>query len=329
MREEISILGLEDRERWEAEYQGRGLPSQSWGYAWGLSASGCSPRLAVVRRQGATMLMPFVERSWQGTTDITTITGLSGASIDRPSSAPLALWHEYAYGRGWIAGYIQLAVGLDLPEPLPDSRLVAHNAVFLIDLHEGELLRTVSPNLRRKLRAIADTGVALIDDPPTVAAGLAQLYPEVVRRGGGANGLSAETFDRWARDPESLGFGALIDGRVEAVSLYRTAGHYAEGHIAATSERGRGLGAWMIWSALERLRENGIRCVNIGGGGRIGDGLYRFKERFNVAPRPLRSLRQIYNAQKYEELCMLAGAPRDTQWFPAYRATTHPEIETL
>jgi CelD/BcsL family acetyltransferase involved in cellulose biosynthesis len=82
MSEDITVLRLDDRERWEAEHRQGGLPSQSWNYAFGLSASGFDPKLAIVRSKGARMLLPFFERSFMGTTDIATIPGLSGARYD-------------------------------------------------------------------------------------------------------------------------------------------------------------------------------------------------------------------------------------------------------
>src|SRR5712692_6838493 len=123
MTEDITILCLDDRDRWIAEHQNGGLPSQSWHYAWGLSATGVAPKLAVVRAGGARMLLPFIERSRRGTTDIATILGLSGASMTPTSSAPLGLWQEYAAAQGWVAGYIQLALSVDLPAAQRPGRI--------------------------------------------------------------------------------------------------------------------------------------------------------------------------------------------------------------
>jgi hypothetical protein len=115
--DKIQIISLEERERWQHQYLKGGLPCHSWTYAWGLSASGVEPKLAVVCAGGARMLLPFFERRWLGMTDVTTIVGLSGASIT-PSSAcaPLSLWHEFAAEQSWIAGYIQLAISVE-PDP--------------------------------------------------------------------------------------------------------------------------------------------------------------------------------------------------------------------
>src|SRR5258708_18529845 len=129
MTEDVTILGLDDRDRWIAEHRDGGLPSQSWHYAWGLSATGVAPKLAVVRSGGARMLLPFIERSWRGNTDIATILGLSGASIAPASNAPPGLWHEFAAAQRWVAGYIQLAVCVDFAAEQRSGRVVANNVV--------------------------------------------------------------------------------------------------------------------------------------------------------------------------------------------------------
>jgi len=320
MSEDVTILRLDDRERWEAEHRQGGLPSQSWGYAWGLSASGVDPKLTVVRSKGARMLLPFFERTFMGTTDIATIPGLSGASIEPNSSAPLALWREFAIEQNWIAGYIQLALSVELGQTSSDCEIVAHNAAFLLDLSVPNILATFSPNIRRKLREAESNGVTLVEEPDVLADSLKHLHPEAMHRLDGSDHFSPETFERWAHDPTCIGLGACIGDQVHAVHLYRFAGRYAEGHLAATSERGRDLGTWVTWNAIVRLQQMGAHTLNIGGGVRVGDGLYRFKERFNVAPTPLRSLHQIYDRRRYDELCQRAGVLANDTWFPAYRA---------
>src|SRR5712692_5686640 len=154
MTEDITILCLDDRDRWIAEHQDGGLPSQSWHYAWGLSATGVAPKLAVVRAGGARMLLPFEVRSWCESTDIATILGLSGASITGGSGAPLVLWREFAAAQGWVAGYLQLAVtgDLDAEQLHVAGQAVANNAVFLLDLRKEIALAALSDSIRQKIR---------------------------------------------------------------------------------------------------------------------------------------------------------------------------------
>jgi hypothetical protein len=68
------------------------------------------------------------------------------------------------------------------------------------------------------------------------------------------------------------------------------------------------------------LRTNGVFGIDLGGGVRPGDGVYRFKERFHGLAKPLHGVRQIYNPAKYEELCRAAGVLASLSYFPAYRS---------
>jgi hypothetical protein len=63
MTDEVTVLSLKDRDRWIAEHKQGGFPSQSWSYAWAVSASGVDPKLAIVHSGGARMLLPFYERN--------------------------------------------------------------------------------------------------------------------------------------------------------------------------------------------------------------------------------------------------------------------------
>jgi hypothetical protein len=205
MAEDVTILSLADRELWIVEHRQGGLPSQSWDYAWGLSASGIDPKLAIVRSNGARMLLPFFERDWNGTVDIATILGLSGASIVPDSGAPLSLWREFATVEGWVAGYIQLAVSVDLENVAVAGDLVTSNAVFLLSLPEpNSVLNGTSRTVRRKIQAAEEMGAVLVEDPVVLAARLGELYRPTMQRGGapGHYDFSQETLDRWVVIPD-------------------------------------------------------------------------------------------------------------------------------
>jgi hypothetical protein len=321
MSSEIRIFSVEDRDGWEAEHEDDGLPSQSWRYAHALSASGIEPRLAVVRAKGARMLMPFFEREWRGHRDIATVPGLSGTSISPSSVAPLSLWRDYAAAQGWVAGYIQLAPSVEASDRLRGESLVTVNSVFLLDLRSGNPLRSASTNVREKLARAAKLGAILIDDRSLAADSLKRLYPETMRRvkANRSYDLSPATLERWALDPSSVLLAARLGDMVDAVSLFCVAGYTAEYHLNASTVRGRDLTVQLIDAAITRLASAGVGLLNLGGGVQPGDGLYRFKRRFNGTPRPLRAVCQIYDQAQYDELCCQAGSGVAGDWFPAYR----------
>lgn len=319
MSDGITLIGLEDAAGWEAA-TAAGLPSQGWHYARGLAAAGLRPQLAVVEAGGARMLLPFHERLWQGSTDIVTLPGLSGALIRPDSAAPLALWHRHAAGRGWVCGYLQLAhVHAGLAVPPPDA-IRAHNALFVFDLARWRLDSSVGHNLRKMLRRADRTGVRLSTDQPRLRAAFPALHARSMQRAGAAVEFGAEVLAAWFDDPGLRLFGAETAAGIEAVLLCRVRGAEAEAHLPGATDRGRDLHNWLVWRTVERFAAEGLSHCNIGGYGRAGDGMHETKRRFGAEERPLRALRQIYRPDLYQALCHAAGADPAALYFPPYRA---------
>jgi len=261
--------------------------------------------------------MPFFEREHAGRIDIATIFGLSGASVAPVSAAPLEAWQRFAVAKGWVAGYIQLSA---IDEPPPVAGLGAGNEVLLLDLGLDRAFESAS--LQRKIRRAEASGVELVDDGAVLAARLVQLYPEAMRRVGAGAGVqfTATSLERWCEGPSSVVLGARVGDVIEAVAMFFVAGEEAEWHLIGSTERGRELGAWLVWSAGRRLREMGVTRLNLGGGVRPGDAIYTFKKKFGAVPRPLLAARQIYDRAAYDELCAQNGTGDGSSgWFPAYR----------
>lgn len=327
MSDDVQIIPLSDPDRWRDALAADGRPSQARDYLSATSRPGTEPRLAIVRAGGARMVLPFIEREWQGNVDIATPLGLSGASMQPGSAAPIALWREYATSRGWISGYIQLAEDLDI-EPASDlDRVVTGNEIFLVDLAVAEPIQAASEIVRRKMRRTARNGTTLVREPMALAGALVRLYPDTMARlGASAVYRHDEEGLRLLVNVESaLVVGAAIDGVIESVSVFLRSGHRAEYLSNACSVKGRELAAWLIGEAISILQAQGATELNLGGGIVAGDGLHQFKARFNGRPRCLQSLRQVYDAQRYEALCEASGVARDDGWFPAYRRIAKPQ----
>ena len=321
LNEEILVIPLSDCEQWSSVHQEGGLPSQSWSYCWALNASGVDPQLAVIRSGNARVLMPFFVREWQGSADVCTVHGLSGASMDVFSSRPLRLWSEFAEAQGWVAGYIQFEAGTVLPADTL-GEVGTSNWVFLLDLQNENPLGGASCITHRKIRKASKIEAVLVEDRHLLTGALIDLYPATMRRAGARAhyDFSGETLRRWAGDPGSLLLGAHVEGSIQAIILLLVAGRCAEYHIGAATERGRELTAWLLKNGIERLRRRGVATLNLGGGIRPGDGLYKFKEKFGAVPKPLHAIRQIYDRNRYDELCRMAGVTHPVRYFPPYRA---------
>ncbi|MFS8063160.1 MAG: GNAT family N-acetyltransferase [Luteimonas sp.] len=324
MIDDVDIIPLADRERWTRAQQSDGLPGQAWSYAHALQASGIEPQLAVVRAGGARMLLPFFERSWHGHRDIATLLGLSGASVNPASAAPIALWSAFATARGWVAGYLHF--GNDLPTvPATLASVLATNTVYELDLTRDDPFAAASAIVRRKLRKADAAGAELVDTPEELEVALPRLYREAAWRQGASSAyaLPDKTLRRWVRAPDILALGVRVGGAIEAISLFPFAGAHAEYHINASSEAGRSFSTWLIGEAVGRLRQRGVAWLNIGGGLEAGDPLDHYKARFQGQPRQVHTVGQIYDQRRYAALCEQASAdPRVAGWFPAYARPT-------
>ncbi len=316
----ITLFGLGDRSGWEAATAGsETLPSQTWAYARGLAAAGLTPQLAVVEAGEARLVLPFHERSFQGFTDIATLPGLSGASIHPASSAPLALWRDYAAGRGWVCGYLQLSISTGaLAVAAPDDTM-SRNALFVFDLATWAAERSPGHNMRKTLRRGEREGAVFCTDRDWLAEVFPALHAQAMARVGEAPVFPPETLAIWADDPDVRFIGGGIDGQIEVAGLCRMRNGIAEGHLAGSTDAGRGLHAWLFARSAAWFATLGVRYYNIGGYGQPGDGLHMMKARLAATEHPLRAIRQIYRPDLFDSLCRAAGVAADAAYFPPNR----------
>lgn len=315
----ITLIPFSDRSAWE-QATARALPGQSWGHAAGLAADGMTPELAIVTAQGAQMILPFHRRSFDGSTDIATLPGLSGALIAPSLPAPLVAWSRYAERQGWVSGYIQLSpLNDDLAVPAPYTCLTT-NALYVFDLESWDIDLSVGYKMRRNLKTGNRIGAQLLSDPAQLAPHFPALYADHLARIGGHPSVSVLALDRWFAKPGIIAFGAMLDGQIVNIQMGRRQGDWADLHLAGALPEGRDLQAWLIWQAIEVLRQGGVRWFNIGGYGRQGDGLHWMKARFGATEHPLRSVRQIYDPQRFATLCAQTGTDPASRFFPPYHA---------
>ncbi len=317
--ETVTLIPFEDRTGWEAASSGA-LPGQGWGHAAGLAAGGYRPELAVVEAGGARMLLPFHRRSFRGTTDIASLPGLSGALIRPDSAATLRLWAEFARDRGWVSGYVQLSPLNDALQPDPADHIRSRNALYVFDLSTWTIAGAVRASTRRTLMAGDDIGAQLVTDPAEIAPYFAGLQRATLARSAQAVSFDEPALAAWFATEDVLSLAVRLGGRIVAAQLGRVRGDWAELHLAGATAEGRPLQGWLIWQAIERLRAQGCRFLNIGGYGTPGDGLHQMKAQLGAVEHPLRALCQVYDAATYARLMAETGADPEGAWFPPYRA---------
>ncbi|MAU94940.1 GNAT family N-acetyltransferase [Marinibacterium profundimaris] len=317
----VTILTLSEPEAWTAAVEAHGLPSHTHGYARGLAAAGLDPRLAVVEAGGARMLLPFVERPIPGSglSDIATIPGLSGAAIVPDSLAPLQAWAAYAADRGWVTGYIQLGLDNHGLQALDPDHIRAHNIMIRFDLSTWDLATSTSRNARRTITKPDRQGVGFVTGRARLEQPFLDLYYPAMARLKASSVFPRACIETWYETDGLDLFGAEVEGGIVAAYLTHRHGDHVDGHLAATTEAGRSLGAWMFWRMAEHYRAMGVRYFNIGGAGTPGDGIHWTKGRFNADEFPLLSVRQVYDRGAHDRLCAAAGDRLNPDRFPPYR----------
>jgi hypothetical protein len=84
---------------------------------------------------------------------------------------------------------------------------------------------------------------------------------------------------------------------------------------------GKDAASSLIWAGVLCLQRRGVASLNLGGGVLPGDKLAQAKQRFGASVLPLRCLKQVYDVDRFTELCQKAGADPSERggYFPPYR----------
>jgi hypothetical protein len=321
------LIPLADRARWEAAVAR--VPhalGHTWEYCDALArTSGLPTYLAVVRSDGGTLACPVAEREHDGAIDAVTPYGFSGFTGIGDGEALRQGWETLAKDREWVAAYIGLHPALTPPRSiLEGAPTFEHNLLFVLDLERDDdaLWRGLSANRRRALRHWSP------DDVRTDAAALGRFLADeyegfFARKGAGsATDLAPATLECLVRMPGTFLVGAPADGPLESVAMFGLADGIGEYLFNVSTPGGERHGVTLVWAGVQHLRAAGARVLHLGGGVRPGDDIAEFKRRFGASTMPLRSIRQVFQAERYAALCAAAGvdAADRAGYFPAYRS---------
>jgi hypothetical protein len=320
------LIPLVQRERW-AEVLAD-VPhghAHTWDFCQAVQlTSGLATHLYRYERGSARVICPLSERDYDGQVDVVTPYGFGGLAMSGDCRGFADDWAEFAHARGWVCGYLALNPQLGEADGFADEEVNAHTSVYVMDLRgsEDEVRSRLSQNRRRQLRDWPAAEASLEHDRDRLTAFLLGTYAEFfARRGAGrATDLSRDTMAAIAALDDVLVVGAG-DGELESVALFGHTPHGADYLFNVSVPGGERHAVYLIWWAVQQLRALGVESLNLGGGVRPGDDLAEFKRRFGAAELPLLTLRQVYRADVYEELCRAAGVTSERGgWFPPYRA---------
>lgn len=317
-------IPLEDEFIWNDTVRGVGWPAHSFDYHRAL-AGGTSSVVSLMdfRHDDARLIVPVIERGDVRARDLVTPYGLGGMIVQNPSHELFSRFCEHLGEQGYVAGYLQFDVTTPWGPWQDGLDIRGDNEVFVLDLADEnlELLNPRSENLREKLRVWERLDARIETDIDRLMPAFLSLFPTSMARVGASRtyDFAAETLLELLKSEETMMFGGVVGGHIEAVSVFRRWGRRADYLFNASTDAGRGLSAKLLLLAAQRFRSDGIELFCLGGGARRNDGLAQFKRRFGGIARPLRALCQVYHRERFDQLCAEAHVD-DGGWFPPYRA---------
>ena len=321
------LIPLAQGERWaEVLAELPHVHAHTWGFCQAVQlTSGLATYLYRYERGTARVVCPLSERNYDGEVDVVTPYGFGGFAMSGDCRHFADDWAKFAHARGWVCGYLALNPQFGEARGFADEEVHAHTSVYVMDLRgsEDDVRSRLSQNRRRQLRDWPEAEASLEHDRGRLGEFLLGTYADFfARRGAGrATDLSHDTMAAISALDDVLVVGAG-EGELESVALFGYTPHGADYLFNVSAVGGERHAAYLIWWAAQHLRALGVEWLNLGGGVRPGDDLAEFKRRFGAAELPLVSLRQVYRADAYEELCRRAGVTSQRDgWFPPYRAS--------
>ncbi len=318
-------IPLEDETSWNDAVRGLGWPAHSNAYHRALAVgASANPVLLDFRSAGGRLIVPVVERAAGDGRDLFTPYGLGGMIVDEPSPALFAHFGERMRALGYVAGYFQLDIATRWGEWTSDLDLRGDNEVFVVDLDaaQGHFIHPSSDNLKAKLREWDKANARLETASDQLKSAFLSLFPATMDRVGAAATyeFSTDRLTALLEDSETLIYGGSVNGRIEAVSVFRRWAGRADYLFNASSGAGRAFSAKLLTVAAQQFTAEGVGLFCLGGGIRRNDGLAQFKRRFGGTALPLRALCQVYDRERFDRLCHAAGRVDDGGWFPPYQA---------
>ncbi len=258
---------------------------------------------------------------------------MSGADDSLPNT-----WRRFAQERGYVCGYLMMHPALPLPADFaPSNEVWRQNSAYLLNLTQplDRMKAAMSTDHRQRLRQWERLGAELVDDQTELRQVFLELYPQFAQRIG-ASAVYHFTVDGLSillESPHVLLLGARKNNEIRAVSLFLHNADVGEYFLTALREDGGPHTRALIWEAIKRLKARGVRMFNLGGGIRNGDALASFKQRFGGHAMEIVVIKQIYNPERFVDLCADSGVqPECAGYFPPYRApaaSTQQKMEVL
>jgi len=302
----------------------------SFGHTWEncyamYLTTGMQTYLYCFEAEGVRIVCPVAEREHGGAVDIVKPFGFSGFTGTGSFPGFHDHWKEFAKQRGYVCGYLGINPLFHCSSYSGQEDVFHYDAIHLLDLtlDQEELWANLSTNRKRQLKDWSRISADFIFDKLALIDFFHAQHQKFFSSKG------AERFYSFSDDTLSFLFnldnvlmvGAGGPGGVEAVSVFAYTDDVGEYLFNISLPSGKEHSSFLIWYGVNHLKELGIPLLNLGGGqGGVGE----FKRYFGGKELPLCCSKQVYDPQRYRQLCQSVDADPDdlSGYFPAYRKTT-------
>ena len=322
------LISLDSPDEWRGAL--RGIPhafAQTWEHCYAMHlTTGLKTYLYCFEMDTVRIVCPFAQREFDGYVDIVKPYGFSGFVGNGDCPEFSYFWKEFARQQGYVCGYLGLNPIFENEAYFALDEVYPYNTIFVLDLtlSERELYANLSENRKRQLRNWNQIASNLVLDRSAGTDFFVAHYLDFVREKNAPSAyhFSEETLSFLANLPNVFIVGAQKDEKLVAVSVFGYTPDAGDFLFNVSVQEGRAYSAALIWYGIQHLKALDVPLLNLGGGGSDDDSLADFKARFGSQKLPLRCVKQVYQRERYDQLCRQVGVdPNDmTGYFPAYRA---------
>lgn len=293
-------------------------------YAMHLS-TGYRTYLYCFEHNGIRIICPVSEREFDGYTDIVTPYGFSGFTGNEDSPEFQNYWKEFVKEKKYVCGYISLNPALTSSAFYSGQNAYKSTNLFFIDLNLSltELFENLDSNRKKIIKNFRKYETGFIYDRNILTKFFTDNYYDFLKRinASRANYFSKETLEYICSLENVYMVGAGTVEKTEAVYLFAYTGSEGLCLFNVALPEGRQYASLLLWSGLKFFRSKKIPLMNLGGGIKEDDNVALSKQRFGAFKLPFYNLKEIYDQEIYEKLCLQKGFKSDDMsgYFPAYR----------
>jgi len=227
--------------------------------------------------------------------------------------------------KGYVCGYISINPVFQNDSYFDPKDAYQTTSLFILDLTKSltELFENLDANRKKQIKNFRRIESSFIYDRKILTEFFINNYYDFLKRVGAsdANYFSKETLEFICNLENVFMVGAGNENKIEAVYIFSYTDYIADCMFNVSTPEGREYTSVLFWRGLKFFRSKKIPYLNLGGGVKKDDTIAMSKERFGGSKLPFMSLRQVYDSEVYNELCVKNGTDPDDMsgYFPPYR----------